>query len=84
MLTEPDLQARYISATLGVIEAELRKIVTAPADRSALFALVSGAAKAAARLADDLAQAERDSGHKAAPCSGAAAAVGGNIIAFRR
>jgi hypothetical protein len=84
MLTEPDMQARYVAATLGVIEAELRKIVTAPADRSALFALVSGAAKAAARLADDLARSGCPPNDTAASCSGATAAAGGNIIAFRR
>jgi hypothetical protein len=84
MLTEPDMQARYVAATLGVIENELRKIITAPADRGALFALVSGAAKAATRLADDLAQAERDLSHPAAARSGATAVTGGNIIAFRR
>jgi hypothetical protein len=83
MLTEPDMQARYVAAMLGVIEAELRKIVTAPADRGALCALVSGAAKAAKRLADDLSQAERSPSHKAAARSGAAI-VGGNIIAFPR
>jgi hypothetical protein len=83
MLTEPDMQARYVAATLGVIEAELRKIDAASADRGALFALVSGAAKAAARLADLLAQPERPPSHKAAPCR-ATAAVGSNVIAFRR
>jgi hypothetical protein len=84
MLTEPDMQARYVAATLNVIEAELRKIVTAPADRGALLALVSGAAKAAARLADDLAQSGGLPNDKAETCSGATAAAGGNIIAFRR
>lgn len=84
MLTEPDMQARYVAATLEVIETELRKIVTAPTDRGALSALVSGAAKVATRLADDLAQAEGGPGHIAAARSGATAVAGGNIIAFRR
>jgi hypothetical protein len=84
MLTEPDMQARYVAATLGVIEAELRKIVTAPADRGALFALLSGAARAARRLADDLAQAERGPMRDAVASCGASAVTGGNIVAFRR
>jgi hypothetical protein len=85
MLTEPDMQALYIAVQLSVIETELRKIGSpTAANRSALFTLVSGAAQAAARLADDLAQPKRFPVHKAAPCSGAAAAVGGNVIAFRR
>jgi hypothetical protein len=84
MLTEPDMQARYVAAALNVIEAELRTIVTTPADRGALFALVSGAARVAARLADDLAQSSRVPSSQAASCSGATAAAGGNIIAFRR
>lgn len=84
MLTEPDMQARYVAATLGVIEAELRKIVTAPPDRSALFALVSGAAKAATRLADDLARANRSPMRDAVARPGANARAGGNILAFRR
>lgn len=84
MLTEPDMQARYVAATLNVIAVELRKIVTAPADRNALFALVSGAAKAAARLADDLAQSGRVPNDKPATCSGATVAIGSNVIAFHR
>jgi hypothetical protein len=84
MLIEPDMQARYVAATLGVIEAELRRIVTAPADRGALFALVSGAAKAATRLADDLAQAERGPMRDAVARSGVPAVAGSNIVAFRR
>lgn len=54
MLTEPDMQARYVAATLGVIEAELRKLDLPTSNRRALFTLVASAAKAAARLADEL------------------------------
>jgi hypothetical protein len=54
MLTEPDMQARYVAATLSVIEAELRKM--APADCGALCALVSAATRVATRLAKDLGQ----------------------------
>ncbi|MGY4414882.1 hypothetical protein ACVWW4_006618 [Bradyrhizobium sp. LB7.1] len=83
MLTEPDMQARYLAATLSVIETEMRATAVA-ADRSALFALVSRAATAATRLADALAQPGRSPDYKAASSTGKAAAVGGNVIAFRR
>ena len=83
MLTEPNMQARYVAATLAVIEAELRKADSPTADRSALFTLVAGAAKVASRLADDLEQPGRrdcESGlHSARP-----ATCIGNVVAFRR
>jgi hypothetical protein len=83
MLTEPDMQARYLAATLSVSEEEMRA-TAATADRSALFALVSGAATAAARLADTLAQPGRSLNDTAASYAGNAARVGGNVIAFRK
>jgi hypothetical protein len=79
MLTEPDMQARYVAAMLGVIEAELRKIGSPAANRIALFAL--GAAKIATRLADDLEQPRRC---QAAPHSATVKADLSNVIAFPR
>jgi hypothetical protein len=83
MLTEPDMQARYVAATLAVIEAELRKADTPVADRSALFALVAGATKVATRLAEDLEQPGRRAceslSHSVTP-----AASRSNVVAFRR
>jgi hypothetical protein len=54
MLTEPDMQARYVAATLAVIEAELRKADSPAADRSALFTLVAGAARVARCLSSEI------------------------------
>ena len=56
MLTEPDMQARYVAATLGVIETELRKLDMPASNRQALVTLVTGAARVATRLADELEQ----------------------------
>jgi hypothetical protein len=53
MLSEPDMQARYVAATLGVIEAELRNPDSAN-NRRALSALVAGASRAAVSLAENL------------------------------
>ena len=83
MLTEPDMQARYVAATLGVIEAELRKVDTPAADRSALFALVAGAAKVATRLAIELEQPGRQ-GCESVLHAATPAASRGNVVAFRR
>jgi len=83
MLTEPDMQARYVAATLAAIEAELRKAGTPTADRSALFALVAGATKVATRLAEDL----ELPGHRACESvshSATPAASRSNVVAFRR
>jgi len=83
MLTEPDMQARYVAATLAVIEAEMHKPDSPASDRSALFVLVAGASKVATRLADDLKQpgprACESVLHQATP-----AADRGNVVAFRR
>ncbi len=84
MLTEPDMQARYVATALGVIEAELRVISTGDVDRPALFALVSGAARAAERLADDLAAASGVSNDRPLRCAGTAVLIGDNVVAFRR
>lgn len=54
MLTEPDLHARYLVATLGVIETEISKLGLKANDRRALDALVAGATRAATRLAGEL------------------------------
>jgi hypothetical protein len=83
MLTEPDMQARYVAATLAVIEAELRKVDTPAADRSALFALVTGATKVATRLAEDLEQPGRR-GCESVLHAATPAASRGNVVAFRR
>jgi hypothetical protein len=79
MLTEPDMQARYVAATLCVIEAELRNPDSAK-DRRALSALVASTSRAAARLAAEL---ER----RAGPTSvnpPAAPQRRDNVVAFRR
>lgn len=54
MLTEPDMQARYIAATLGVLEAELRSSDASASGRRALAVLAASVARVAARLADDI------------------------------
>jgi hypothetical protein len=54
MLTEPDMQARYVAATLGVIETELRNPDSSVSNRRALSALVASVSRAASRLAEDL------------------------------
>jgi hypothetical protein len=64
MLTEPDMQARYVAATLDVIETELRNPDASARNRRALSALVASASRTAARLADDL---ERLTGAVARP-----------------
>jgi hypothetical protein len=56
MLTEPDMQARYVAATLAIIETELRNPDTASNSRRALSALVASASRAASRLAEELEQ----------------------------
>jgi hypothetical protein len=83
MLTEPDMQARYVAATLAVIEAELRRTDTPAVDRSALFALVAGATKAATQLADELEQPGRQACESVLR-SVTPAASRSNIIEFRR
>lgn len=45
MLTEPDLQARYLAATLNVIETEIQKLDLKTNNRRALAALVAGATR---------------------------------------
>ncbi len=81
MLTEPDMQARYVAATLGVIETELRNPDTSAGNRRALSALVAGASRAAARLAQDL---ERRAGTPARFNPPAASLEQSNVLAFRR
>ena len=83
MLTEPDMQARYVAATLAVIEAELRKADMRAVDRSALSALVAGAARVATRLADNLEQPGRRACHSVSR-SAAPEASHSNVVAFRR
>ena len=83
MLTEPDMQARYVAATLGVIEAELRKLDMPAGNRQALVTLVTGAARAATRLADELEQPTHPGGDSFL-CSPALAADRGNVLAFKR
>src|SRR5258708_38931939 len=72
MLTEPDMQARYVAATLCVIETELLRNPESANNRRALSALVAGASRAAARLAEEL---ERRAG-PVAPLGNPPAAAG--------
>jgi hypothetical protein len=83
MLTEPDMQARYVAATLAIIEAELRTADTPAANRSALFALVAGATKVATRLADELERPGRQACESVLR-SVTPAASRSNVVAFRR
>jgi hypothetical protein len=80
MLTEPDMQARYVAATLGAIEAELRNPDMSAGNRRALSALVASASRTAAHLADDL---EQRAG-AARPCPIAAPHRRDNVVAFKR
>jgi hypothetical protein len=82
MLTEPDMQARYVAATLGVIESELHKLDLPTSNRQALVALVSGATKAATRLADQL-DRPKYPGSESVVRSPTVVARG-NVVAFRR
>jgi len=83
MLTEPDMQARYVAATLGVIETELRKLDMPASNRQALVTLVTGAARVATRLADELEQPTHPDCDSFL-CSPALAADRGNFLAFKR
>jgi predicted regulator of Ras-like GTPase activity (Roadblock/LC7/MglB family) len=68
MLTEPDLQARYLAATLGVIESEIQKLDLKTDNRRVLAALIAGATRAATRLASELERSTAASGSvKVAP-----------------
>lgn len=80
MLTEPDMQARYVAVTLGVIEAELRNPDTSASSRRALSALVASASRAATRLAESL---ERRAGTRSTSPP-VAPQERGNVLAFRR
>lgn len=82
MLTEPDMQARYVAATLCVIETELLRNPESANNRRALSALVAGASRAAARLAEEL---ERRAGSIARSVNPPAAARRrDNVVAFKR
>ena len=82
MLTEPDMQARYVAATLGVIETELRKLDIPASNRRALSALAASASRAATRLAEDL---ERQIGATAYSVNPPAAPHRrDNVVAFKR
>jgi hypothetical protein len=82
MLTEPDMQARYVAAALGVIETELRNPDTSASNRRALSALVASASRAATRLAEGL---ERQDGPPACSVNPPAASQKqSNVLAFRR
>jgi hypothetical protein len=81
MLTEPDMQARYVATALGVIETELRNPLSANR-RRALTTLAGSTCRAAARLAADL---EQRAGTIA--CSVDQPATRhrqGNVVAFKR
>ncbi|SHH20874.1 hypothetical protein [Bradyrhizobium erythrophlei] len=80
MLTEPDMQARYVAATLGVIKDELQN-PDSPANRRALSTLIASASRAAATLAEDLRRAGAMVGSVNQP---AAPQPRGNVLAFRR
>jgi hypothetical protein len=83
MLTAPDMQARYIGATLAVIQTELDAL-SLPADgRHALSALVANAAQAAARLADDLEKQLFEPAPRASRPLTCSASRGGNVLAFK-
>jgi hypothetical protein len=81
MLTEPDMQARYVAATLGVIEAELRN-PDMPANQRALSALVASACRAATRLAEDLERRASAMNYTVDPP--AALHRRDNVLAFKR
>jgi hypothetical protein len=79
MLTEPDMQARYVAATLDVLSAELQ-VLDLPADRrTAVLALVTDATREAHRLGDALAPSQ--SARRAS--SRRAVAPGANVLPFR-
>jgi hypothetical protein len=81
MLSEPDMQARYVAATLGVIEAELRNPESAN-NRRVLSALVASTSRVAASLAEEL---ERRAGATARSANPPAAPQQrDNVVAFRR
>lgn len=81
MLTEPDMQARYVAATLGVIKDELRNPDT-PANRRALSALIASASRVAASLAEGVEQWAAASARSAnAPI---APQRRDNVLAFKR
>src|SRR5688572_10052642 len=81
MLTEPDMQAHYIAATLDVLTAELNAL-DAPADRrAAILALTVAAAREAHRLADALAPQAKAAMHSARPQP---APAGDNVLVFRK
>ena len=81
MLTEPDMQAHYLAATLGVIQAELRNPDASAGNRRALSALVASAARAALRLAEELQRAGVSARTVEPP---AASHRQDNVLAFRR
>jgi hypothetical protein len=82
MLTEPDMQARYVAAALGVIEAELRNPGAPAGRRRALATVAASVAQVAARLADDL---ERPRGAlTGAPKPPVIPRRTDNVLAFRR
>ncbi len=55
MLVEPDMQARYLAATLDVITAKLDALDMPAGERTAILSLASSAAGEAHQLADALA-----------------------------
>jgi hypothetical protein len=83
MLTEPDMQARYVAATLSVIESELRNPESAN-NRRALSALVASASRAATRLAEDLEQQAGTIARSLDQSAGASARRRDNVVAFKR
>jgi len=82
MLSEPDMQARYVAAALGVIETELRNAGTSASNRPALSALVASVSRTAARLAKDLDQRAGALACSSNPPAGPRRRD--NVVAFKR
>jgi hypothetical protein len=80
-MLEPDMQARYVAAALGVIENELRNSHTSSNNRRALSALVASASRAATCLAESL---ERKDGTMDCLANAPAVQRRDNVVAFRR
>lgn len=83
MLTEPDMQARYIGASLGVIQSELQTLNMPESNRQALCALVANAARAATQLADDLEGRPKRPWPSPDRLPTRSATDGGNVLAFK-
>lgn len=84
MRTEPDMQARYIAATLNAIQTELTMLEVPAADCAALCNMIAGTALAAKRLADDLERAPRAVGRSLDALPKLRPEHHGNVLMFKR